>query len=253
MKNCDNPKNHTGDDKSMPNKPLYLFLFGASILICLLSLFIRSSVPVFTIMSGVGCGGATSTLVAYLIERANWKASLLKLEKDRSIILNDFLIAFDTGCDGVKWLCYSENSETDPSAKKTWLEWFETAYAHLNGNTLFMRQFSSAHNVFFDNLNTKANVLKSQESVLLERGVISADDAKALSYIITLYTYVDNRRFFMKQVVSNEELGIMIGNCRILYNILEKSEVLQTVNTMKTGDPFFRKISETGVDIERLF
>ncbi len=62
-----------------PNRALYAVLLIISLLIIVCSAFLPQQCILFTIVSGIGCGGFSSTLIAWLIDEANAKMAFESL------------------------------------------------------------------------------------------------------------------------------------------------------------------------------
>ena len=64
-------KLHKNTSPFTPNRRLYVILLICSLLIICSCVFIPQQCCLFTILSGIGCGGLASAVIAWLIDEAN--------------------------------------------------------------------------------------------------------------------------------------------------------------------------------------
>ncbi len=109
--------------KQKLNWILYLFLGILSIGIISLSLLVKTSTELFTIISGIGCGAFASVIIAFLIELVN---VFNKNRKNISIFESYFCnlyFSFVQLLSSFKIACNKENREN--VGELFWFEWLE--------------------------------------------------------------------------------------------------------------------------------
>ena len=111
---------------------LYLSILLLSLSLTMLSLIIPMTSPLFTVVTGIGCGGVASVIVAWLIEVENCRE---KGEKSKAIYgipwasLTLFVYSYATMYQEL----YGERLNIDSEKPKhTWIEWKDMLVSALN-------------------------------------------------------------------------------------------------------------------------
>ena len=168
--------------QSNPNRKLYCVLLVFSLLFTIAFLFIPQRSNVFTIGSGIGCGGIASTIVAWLIDEANSKRDNDRITENRDILFSRLFAAFDNGLQLLIISTVDYNRDED---SRTWYEWTEKAYEIAKRTPNFYKDYNAYIRMLFDEVLEQASVIESQTAILLEHGFVKEEDIASLSLILS--------------------------------------------------------------------
>ena len=155
-----------------PNVKLYSRIFCWSALITVCAVFFPASSRWFTVIAGIGCGGIASTIVAWLIESANYYE---KEERCKAIY------ASTRGCLEFYVSAYAPMYyRIDPAAlyfeeKHTWIKWNELLISKMR-ETPKDKVSEELIELFEDEstvLLKELQFISSQKSLLMIEGLIS--------------------------------------------------------------------------------
>lgn len=164
-----------------PNRKLYCVLFAVSLLITVTCLTIPQSSNWFTIVSGIGCGGIASTIVAWLIDEANSEDDRKRVENNRKILFNRLYLAFDNGLQLLIASLYEHNF--DDNTSRNWFEWEEVAYDFKQRDPKRIKDYNLYLRMFFHEVGEQVSVIEAQIAILLEYGIVDPNDIEALALI----------------------------------------------------------------------
>lgn len=145
-------------------------------------IFIPQSSSVFTIGTGIGCGGIASTIVAWLIDEANSKRDKSRIAKNRDILFSRLFAAFDNG---LQLLIISIFDFIQDVESRNWFEWTELAYEITKKNPNYYKDYNTYIRMLFDEVFEQASVIESQTATLIEHGFVKEDDITSLSLILS--------------------------------------------------------------------
>lgn len=165
-----------------PSRKLYITLLCISMIVSLLCLIIPITDAWFTIVAGIGCGGIASTIVGWLIDEANCRKDLERVENNRNLLLRKLYNAFDYG---LQPLIYHTVTVSNDNSPREWVKWVEASYQIASSDPKFCNTFNKCLNVFFDDIAEQTYELNTQTALLLEHGLIEASDANAISSVLS--------------------------------------------------------------------
>ena len=104
-----------------PNRRFYSILLCAAVLVSVIAVFIPMLNPWFTIITGIGCGGIASVIVAWLVDEANC-SSISKRNMEIHSLLWAALSLFAYSYTNMYKVLHEEEKECEEE-RLTWLEW----------------------------------------------------------------------------------------------------------------------------------
>ena len=211
------------------NHKLYIRLFLLFLVVSFLSLLISTASPWFTLVSGLGCGGCASVLVAWLIDIMTCKANNKKAEFYQQEIFRELISSFETGVQPFIFMC-EDLDENSNGQSKHWNEWIELAYK-LSQQKNYELPFISCFIVFEQDIFKQIKILNSQKAYLLQNGIINENDNKAISGILSLCSCVDSEHTLLGS--SNAFFETLMKDTKVLYHYLDKSSAMKQINTIK--------------------
>ena len=211
------------------NHILYTILILSFLTISLLSLLIPTTYPWFTLVSGLGCGGFASVLIAWLVDIATCKTNNKKAQFYQQEIFCELILSFETGVQPFILLC-EDLDENSKGQSKPWNEWIEFAYK-LSQQKNYEKSFISYFIVFEQDIFKQIKMLDSQKSYLLQNGIIDENDNKAISGILSLCSCIDSEHALLGN--SDTFFKTLIRDTKALYHYLGKSSAMKQINTIK--------------------
>lgn len=194
-------------EQSDPNRKLYCTLLVISLLLTIVFIFIPQSSSVFTIGTGIGCGGIASTIVAWLIDEANSKRDKSRIAKNRDILFSRLFAAFDNG---LQLLIISIFDYIHGEDSRNWYEWTELAYTIAKRNPNYYKDYNTYIRMLFDEILEQAAVIESQTATLLEHGFVKEEDIASLSLIISSSSLAKNE---LASKGNDAQITANVRNC----------------------------------------
>ena len=137
--------------KYRPDRMLYLSLLLFAMGITVFAMIIPISCPWFTVVTGIGCGGIASVIVAWLIDEAN---SREKEKRSRAIYAIPWAeLSVLAYCYSIFYHVLNDEDLDIKKDKHTWSEWKNMLVSKLNENA--NEEVSDKFKTVFDD-NTKA-------------------------------------------------------------------------------------------------
>ena len=211
------------------NHILYTILILSFLTISLLSLLIPTTSPWFTLVSGLGCGGFASVLIAWLVDIATCKTNNKKAQFYQQEIFCELISSFETGVQPFILLC-EDLDESSKNQSKTWNEWIKFAYK-ISQRQNYERSFISYFIVFEQNIFKNIKILDSQKPYLLQNGIIDENDNNAISGILSLCSCIDSEHTLLGS--SDAFFKTLIRDTKVLYHYLGKSSAMKQINTIE--------------------
>lgn len=232
----------------MPNKRLYIWILFASIAISMGSLIIPSESPWFTIMTGLGCGGTASAIVAGLVEYSNWKAEKHKKAEVRASFLHSFYEEFEAGICGFVRLCYTLQAVRDPNRKMTWYDWCRLAYDSLDENADHVQYFIDSCTGFLDGIAQQAQKIENQKADMLTESILRPSDIEAVTTILGFHSFSGIESIRAERVSIDETANAQKFHCDLVHGVLERADVLHRANEMQVGSILYKALEMIGED-----
>ena len=219
--------------KYQPDRKFYLSLLLFAMAITVFALLIPTLCPWFTIVTGIGCGGIASVIVAWLIDEANCRE---KEKRNRAIYAIPWaelsMLAYFYS------IFYHVLNDEDPDNKKdkhTWSEWKNMLVSKLNENA--NEGESDKFKTVFDD-NTKG-VIKQLEFISDNRFQLMADGLLSESLFYSLGEIkqkLELCRTMIHHSTCKEVAWWFSSLADTLYRFFEKDEELKKYNDLKFHD-----------------
>lgn len=219
------------------NRVLYIVLLLVSLLIIVCSAFIPQQCIIFTIVSGIGCGGFSSTIIAWLIDEANAKMALEKARNNRQIIFKKLSDRFDHG---LQILIFNVETYMKDTKARKWYEWIDVAHDVIKTNPSFTKDYLMSVRVFIRNVLESMYDIQSQSALLLEYGIIDKTDIEAIKVIITICELIEKDYQLKKD--ANKMIENITLYCGSLKASLGCSQAMKDINEMMV-EPFLYKLT----------
>lgn len=233
-----------------PNIKLYCSLLAVSCVFIIGCIFIPPECPWFGIISGLGCGGTTSVIVAWLIDYSNCKSAEKKMLMNRETILKNFFNYFESGCDSFIMLCLRKGALDELQEKLPWFVWVDKAYNCSKDDETESKIFCNIFRAYTGNILQQARVLEAQEAMLLDQGILGVDDVKALNGIVDICNL--NEYQFL---ISYLDYSALSRNCydyhKTLFAILHGAPTLKEINEKRVGSALFSQMANMGIDVDK--
>ena len=224
-----------------PNRKLYFILICLSIIITVMFALVPQESCLFTIGIGIGCGGIASTVVAWLIDEANSKRELDRVRSNREALLNKIFLSFSNGLQNIIVIIEEDHEE---KTTKKWFEWVDEAYFMARRNPTVYKTINTLMEELYTNLGEQMKTLEAQFIIILEHGLFSEDDIRAIDTIISIcscpvkdiFPLLNEQQLSEKILLYSEVIKTLITSSSNLvglnekeveptiYNILKKSE-----------------------------
>ena len=223
------------DKPFQPARKLYLYLLCISVVLLFCSMNISIDSPWFTIMTGISCGGFSSTLVAWLIDEANSKQAREKATTNREMILKKLFSCFDNG---LQLLIFCAKDYIQDEDARTWFSWIELLHDISKASPEFRKDYCQMLNVFFQDLDEKTNEILSQSMILLEYNILEETDIDILSSIL------DNCYISVSELHSKKSDEIVLKkimtNATLIKKQFELSPSLQFINCQPIAPTIYK-------------
>ena len=218
-----------------PNRVLYIVLLLSSLLIIVCSAFIPQQCIIFTIVSGIGCGGFSSTIIAWLIDEANAKMAFQKARNNRQILFKKLSDCFDHG---LQILIFNVETYVKDTKARKWYEWIDVAHEVIKTSPSFAKDYLVSLRVFIGNVSESMYDIQSQSALMLEYGIIDKTDIEALKVIITICELVEKN--YQSEKDENKLIENITMYCGLLKGLLGYSHAMKDINEM-TVEPLLHK------------
>ena len=215
-----------------PNRALYAVLLIISLLIIVCSTFLPQQCILFTIVSGIGCGGFSSTLIAWLIDEANAKMAFEKSKNNRKILFKKLSDCFDHG---LQILILDVKKQVTDTKDRKWYEWIDDAHEIVKTNPSYSKDYLISTRVFLKNVAESVYDIQAQSALMLEYGIIDKTDIEAFKVIITICELAEKDYRLEKD--ENKRIENITLYCGLLKGLLEYSQAMRVINEM-TVEPF---------------
>lgn len=216
-----------------PNRKLYMSLLASSIVVTLIALIIPSCNPWFTVVTGIGCGGIASVIVAWLIEAANCRE-----KKTRSKEVYEILWTCLTFCAYSYASMYKTMYETEQKkieGKHTWLEWKNMLISNLQ-KTPENKGPEKLKSVFMNysgDILTQMKYFTAQRSQLIADGFMTSNDYYLLHEI---KQKVELCETMMSHGTYKETAYFLSSLGRSLEHFFNQNSELKKYNTLAFND-----------------
>lgn len=159
-----------------PNWRLYVSLSVVFFIITSVALLIDNTTNCFTVLSGIGCGGISSVIVALLVDLANCKEQNIKQKKLATFALNNIRVSLCYYLETIADLCIDHDSKL-ASQKHTFEEWVKIYVSKLKKGATVRRPW------LLDAIGRAETAFRTFESNiywLIDGEVISVEDYKKI-------------------------------------------------------------------------
>ena len=230
------------DNPFAPNRLLYGALLIFSILIIVSCVFISMQSPLFTIISGIGCGGLASTLIAWLIDEANAKTSLKKSRLNREILFKKISDCFEHS---LQILILRAKEHIKDTNNRKWFEWVDDSHKLIEINPIFAKEYLTSLHVFFGDVAKSMSELQSQDALMLEYGIIDKTDIDAIKVIISICDLAE--REYQSEKEEEKLIDHITTYCRIIRGMIGYSNSMRQINDMIIDPYLFRTAVDKGI------
>ena len=203
--------------KSTPNKKLYIILLVIALSIIAISIFISKEWTLFTIVSGIGCGGVASIIVAWLIDEANYNRDKQRSTRNKEIIFQRLEDVFDhdlqiTWIEWIKFACQTAKSSEDKEIKECFC-------------CLYLLSL-------IDSIERQVKVFYDQTALLLELNII---DKKAVSALSSIIGTCDSLKRFNELTKEDYDSKIVfsLSSFENIYQQMESTDCFCSINHRK--------------------
>ena len=222
-----------------PNKKLYIVLLLIFALIALASIaFVSIASKWFSIIAGVGSGGITSVVVAWLIDSATCKANSEKQKKIAKFVVNGLVVSIskylETFCD----ICV----DVDENLKVhhyTYEQWFDIYIEKLKAGEQIKKSWV-VHAA--EDVKQQYQTLNRNIFWLIDSGVLSIDDYRriklAAQRISCMYFYYGNKETEYSPEIYIEENESIVESLQLYkpFAMLLKTPFSSNALLSKTVD-----------------
>ena len=224
-----------------PNRKLYIrLLIGAIIVICA-SLAIPTTSPYFAIITGIGCGGFASIIVAWLIDAANCRQNALKAKTNRDTIFRELNVLFESSVQIFAHLCEQQGDSVDETTTRKWYEWINRAFDLSFNSPQALKPCCYAALSFFNDISEEARVLRLQGAHLLDSSLVRPEDMHALSSVQSVCILVGHE--FNSLGVSQKFGERCTQNTALIKNTLDSSPLLVPINEKQIGVFLYQELA----------
>lgn len=171
-----------------PNHKLYIRLIIVAVILVGVSFFISVNSRWFAVLTGLGCGGATSILVAWLIDKASCRQKNLttknifsklfqKFDVDTAYVLNAILSSYaarNEDFDLDKKYSVTQIVELAESGDEKLPEWqryfkiMRTAFSSINASAFLSYEPAEIHTRLYE-VVTRAQIMHNEYAALLQK------------------------------------------------------------------------------------
>lgn len=164
-------------DIIIPNRRLYILLLCSAIIVTVIAVFVPTSNPWFTIITGIGCGGIASVIVAWLIDEVNC-SNQSKKSKDVHILLWTALSLFAYSYANM-YKALHKGDETCKKEKHTWIEWRKRLIDDIKNDGILESSFDDFKHVFdvaAKDVIEQCQYFQDNRSQLISDGLMSSHE-----------------------------------------------------------------------------
>ncbi len=211
--------------KFKPNRGRYLVLLCAFIVITGACFGIAQESTWFAILAGLGSGGFSSTLVAWLIAESDSKKTLEQTKENRKILFNKLSSAFNYGLQIL--VLHTEKHLKDESPRK-WHEWNTCAYRFVADDPDFCHDYLISMRIFIDDIADEIYALESQSAIMLEYGLMNSSDIEALSLMLTMCDLI---KCELRSNNGEAKIADNVNNhCNMIHAAIDCAPALKFIN-----------------------
>ena len=224
-----------------PNRILYVILLICSLLLIGSSAFVSQQCFLFTIISGIGCGGLASAVIAWLIDEANAKTAAKKSKLHRQILFKKLTDSFDHG---LQILILSAKEHLTDCNDRKWFEWVEDSHKLIETDPSFAKDYLTSLRVFFGDVVESILEIQSQDALLLEYGIIDKTDIDAFKVIISICDMAERDYHSEKE---EKLIDHVTTYCGLLRGLIGYSNSLRHINDMIVEPYLYNTAVEKGI------
>ena len=225
-----------------PNREFYFWLFICAGVLMFLCLDIpKEKDRLFTITTGLSCGGVASVLVAWLIDEANCQRDTQKATANNEAMFHSLFLTFDSS---LQILAFEVAKVLHDDSPRKWHEWADLAYKHEKRTPDMTCNVVRGLQVFFDEIAEQVVSVIGQEAVLLESGIICEEDVRALSMIMSI---CDSTRAGLHSEKEYQlYFRLLHTNCGLLRGVINTSPSLKAINEIMVEPTLYKMYMESG-------
>lgn len=221
--------------KSTPNKKLYIILLVIALSIIAISIFISKEWTLFTIVSGIGCGGVASVIVAWLIDEANYNRDKQRSTRNKEIIFQRLEDVFDHDLQIIISDAIKRSSGENEDSEITWIEWIKFACqtAKSSEDKEIKECFCCLYLLsLIDSIERQVKVFYDQTALLLELNII---DEKAVSALSSIIGTCDSLKRFNELTKEDYDSKIVfsLSSFENIYQQMESTDCFCSINHRK--------------------
>ena len=236
---------------TMPNRKQYIILLALALALVLLSLAIPTTSPFFAILTGIGCGGVASIIVAWLIDEANCRQNNQKAKATRDATFRELNLLFESSVQIFAHLCEQQGDKVDEASTHKWFEWIDRAFSLSSNAPESLKPCCFAALSFFNDISEEARVLRLQGAHLLDSGLVQPEDMRALSAIQTICTLSGHE--YNSYGISREFGNHCSHSVGLIKKTLDPSPLLEPINEKQVGVTFYQSLADNhGIHISEL-
>lgn len=236
---------------TMPNRKQYIILLALAVALVLLSLAIPTTSPLFAILTGTGCGGVASVIVAWLIDEANCRQNNQKAKAARDATFRELNLLFESSVQIFAHLCEQQGDTVDETSTYKWFEWIDRAFSLSSNAPESLKPCCFAALSFFNDISEEARVLRLQGAHLLDSGLVQPEDMRALSAIQTICVLTGHE--YNTYGISQEFGKRCSLNVGLIKNTLDSSPLLAAINEKQVGITLYQSLAENhGIHISEI-
>ena len=209
----------------VPNRKFYIVLLLFSVILTSLASFVEEYTGVYTIWISISCGATASIIVAWLIDEANCRKAKEVAKENRETLFKRLFSTFENS---LQILIYECLVYTKENSSRNWFEWTQCAIHLTEKYPEFRNDCNRSIYLFFEDVMAQVIIIQSQESSLLENGIITREDIEALSSMISICDMARRKNNSKKE--ENETAKWNDTCCKLLRNVISYSPTMKEIN-----------------------
>lgn len=215
-----------------PNRRLYVSLSTIFITITFAALLIDNKSAWFTVLTGIGCGGIASVIVAWLVDLANCKLQSNKQKKLAEFALNNFHVSVCYYLETIADLCVDNDPKMERQ-KHSFEEWVQIYVSKLkNGITVRRPWLLDA----IERIENSYSTIENNIYWLVDGNIITVDEYKKIK---VLYRVIHGSKIYymIRDKEPNPDI-IMETNMQIVaqMKLIDSFSNLLAVSYSGNGD-----------------
>lgn len=198
-------------DRFKPNRGRYIVLLIVFIVLTGTCFTIPQDNTWFAIIAGLGSGGFSSTLIAWLIAEVDSNRALAQAKENREILLNKLASAFNYG---LQILIYNTEKYLNDESPRKWHEWINCAYQVVEEEPCYCHDYLASLQLLNNDIIEEIYALQSQSALMLEYGMMYSSDIEALSLILSMCDLIKC------ELRSNQSDEKIADNVTVQFNLM---------------------------------